>query len=305
MNFIIITASLSRKSALCVALILDFFRLALCSEVEPIKIDLQDDYYVGESLQVWLILPRNLKSAFVLLRGPDGKLQSLLPNSFESFSPGESPSRKRLFPNPSLGYQAIVEDPGEYRLMTVHIEALPNDPEWPKTAPPELVGMIRSINRAIQESGSDSEPMISTQQFSVKPGRRPDIETLRLIDGILDGLGNPVFASGSTRLAKGSDYGLLWRWAWLMNSPAHRHQSFLIECHAVEGQTRKANLELSQKRADSILTYLVEECRIPRERLTATGKGDFERLPEIEPEDLRNNRVTIVLDNAAGARILR
>ena len=70
MNFMIIRASLSRKSALCVALILDFFRLALCSEVEPIKIDLQDDYYVGESLQVRLILPQNLKSAFVLLRTP-------------------------------------------------------------------------------------------------------------------------------------------------------------------------------------------------------------------------------------------
>ncbi len=305
MNLMSITASVSRRSALCVALILAFFRLSPCSEVEPIRIDLQDDYYVGESLQVRLILPQKLESAFVLLRGPDGKLQSLLPNAFESFVPGESPSRKRLFPNPTLGYQAIVEDPGEYCLMTVHIETLPNDPQWPETAPPELVGMIQSMNRAIQESGSDSEPKISTQQFSVRPGKRPEIETLPLIDGILDGLENPVFASGSTRLATGSDYGLLWRWAGLMNSPAHRHQSFLIECHATEGQTRKANLELSQKRADSILTYLVEECRIPRERLTATGKGDFERLPEIEPEDLRNNRVTIVLDNAAGARILQ
>lgn len=284
-----------------------FFSISFapCSEVEPIKIDLQDDYYVGESLQVRLILPKSLESAFVLLRGPDGKLQSLLPNAFELFAPGESPSRKRLFPDPSLGYQAIVEDPGEYCLMTVHIETLPNDPQWPETAPPELVGIIRSMNRTIQESGSDSEPKISTQQFSVRPGKRPEIETLPLIDGIVDGLENPVFASGSTRLVTGNDYRLLWRWAGLMNSPAHRHQSFLIECHATEGQTRKANLELSQNRADSMLTYLVEECRIPRERLTATGKGDFERLQEIKPEDLRNNRVTIVLDNAAGGRILR
>jgi len=299
------TGFTSRRFILCAAYVFSFISVVSGSEVEPIKIDLQDDYYVGESLQVRLIVPERLEIAFLLLRGPDGKVESLLPNAFESFTSEEPFSRRRLFPNPSLGYQGVVESPGDYRLMTVHIGALTNDPLWPTSAPSDLVGIVRSLNRSIREAGSNEEPAISSLLFSVNAGKRSQLETLPLINGVLDGPKSPAFASGETRLATSKDYRILWLWAKLINSPAHRHQSFLIECHATENSTRKENLELSQMRADSILTYLVEECQVPRERLTATGKGDFERLGEIETDDPRQNRVTIVLDNAAGARILR
>lgn len=204
-----------------------------------------------------------------------------------------------------MGYQAVLGGPGNYRLLTVNVESLPRKPEWPDSVPSDLIGTIRSLNRALKEAGCLTEAAYSTVAFTVRAGQRPAEETLPLVEGTLDGPGNPVFASGSTRLATSQDYRKLWRWAKLMNSPAHRHQSFLIECHAKGEKTRTRNLELSQQRADAIAAYLVEECRVAHERLTSVGRGNFEPLDEIESDDRRQNRVTLVLDNVAGARILR
>ncbi|MEO0416063.1 MAG: OmpA family protein, partial [Verrucomicrobiota bacterium] len=125
-----------------------------------------------------------------------------------------------------------------------------------------------------------------------------------LVDQKVDSPDNPRFKLGSTDLDLTQDYALLWNWSKLMRSPAHRHQAFIIECHATDQAGRRENLKLSQERADTIKTYLIEKCGVDPERLTSIGKGDFELLPQLAVEDPSHNRVTLVIDNTAGARQL-
>lgn len=276
-----------------------------CFGEERIRLDIQDDYFVGESLQIRLILPPSVKQGWMLLQSPDGKLTSLLPNEFESLVPGHQHSRKRLFPDPSSAYQVLLERVGSYRVWSIHLPAEGDQSliaRWPQQLPGDFPTALQELRTSVGSIENSSAMVYSHLDFMVNAGERSPTETLDLKDGILDGNDNPVFLPNQTRLATAEDYRTLWKWARLMNSPAHRHQCFLIECHATTAGSRKANLALSESRAKSIVEYLIERCHIPEERLTANGKGDFEPLPGQPPESSAHNRIALALDNTAGAR---
>lgn len=51
------------------------------------------------------------------------------------------------------------------------------------------------------------------------------------------------------------------------------------------------NLELSQQRAASVRTYLVDESGISDDRITSSGYGETKLIPDLDPEDPEHRRV--------------
>jgi chemotaxis protein MotB len=60
-----------------------------------------------------------------------------------------------------------------------------------------------------------------------------------------------------------------------------------------------SNWELSTKRATNVVKYLIESCKLPPEKLTATGNGEFRPIkPNDTPENRQaNRRVDIVISD--------
>lgn len=70
--------------------------------------------------------------------------------------------------------------------------------------------------------------------------------------------------------------------------------SFDVEGHADPRGTSESNLTLSQRRAESVRSYLVGAHGVPESRLRAIGKGDAELLNTRDIAAPENRRVTIV-----------
>jgi outer membrane protein OmpA-like peptidoglycan-associated protein len=70
--------------------------------------------------------------------------------------------------------------------------------------------------------------------------------------------------------------------------------SFRVEGHADPRGGVELNLTLSEQRAQSVVSYLVDKIGIQPTRLSAVGKGSSELLNADRPEAPENRRVTIV-----------
>ena len=66
-----------------------------------------------------------------------------------------------------------------------------------------------------------------------------------------------------------------------------------IEGHTDNAGKAKANLTLSQKRADAVMAYLIKKYKTPAERMTAKGFGDTQPIADNKTADGRakNRRV--------------
>jgi outer membrane protein OmpA-like peptidoglycan-associated protein len=69
---------------------------------------------------------------------------------------------------------------------------------------------------------------------------------------------------------------------------------FLIEGHADPRGGEQFNQVLSEKRAEKVVGYLVEDQNIERGRLKAAGKGQSEPLNASNPYAPENRRVTVI-----------
>lgn len=70
--------------------------------------------------------------------------------------------------------------------------------------------------------------------------------------------------------------------------------AFRVEGHADPRGAAELNLRLSEQRAQSVVSYLVDKVGILPDRLSAVGKGSAELLNTERPEAPENRRVTIV-----------
>ena len=70
--------------------------------------------------------------------------------------------------------------------------------------------------------------------------------------------------------------------------------TFTVEGHADPRGDAQSNLVLSQHRAGSVRSYLVDAHGIDPQRLVAEGKGDRELMNRDQPTAAENRRVTIV-----------
>lgn len=68
---------------------------------------------------------------------------------------------------------------------------------------------------------------------------------------------------------------------------------FSIEGHADPRGGEQFNLQLSQSRAEAVVSYLSENQHIDRGRLVAVGKGQSELLNKSNPDAPENRRVTV------------
>ncbi|MFQ6039557.1 MAG: OmpA family protein [Candidatus Poribacteria bacterium] len=68
----------------------------------------------------------------------------------------------------------------------------------------------------------------------------------------------------------------------------------VIEGHTDRSGSSQRNLELSQKRAENILRYLVDKQGVPEDRLTKVGYGDKNPIFP-NPKDQRNRRIDVVI----------
>ena len=71
--------------------------------------------------------------------------------------------------------------------------------------------------------------------------------------------------------------------------------NFRIEGHADPRGGEEHNVELSMRRAESVVAYLVREQGIPADRLQPVGKGASELLNQTNKLAPENRRVTIVV----------
>lgn len=79
-----------------------------------------------------------------------------------------------------------------------------------------------------------------------------------------------------------------------LQSPQLGTFRFAIEGHADPRGTHQGNLVLSQRRAESVRQYLVQNEGIDGNRLEASGKGDTDLMNRDNPTAPENRRVTII-----------
>jgi len=65
----------------------------------------------------------------------------------------------------------------------------------------------------------------------------------------------------------------------------------LVEGHTDATGNAERNLELSHKRAGSVVKFIVEKSGIDRNRLVPLGKGSSEPVKNLDPRDPKNRRV--------------
>jgi OmpA-OmpF porin, OOP family len=68
---------------------------------------------------------------------------------------------------------------------------------------------------------------------------------------------------------------------------------FAIEGHSDPRGSFQRNMRLSQARAETVVSYLVNNYQIKRDRLSAVGKGSTELYSPADPNASENRRVTI------------
>ncbi len=115
--------------------------------------------------------------------------------------------------------------------------------------------------------------------------------------GIVLTLGDVLFTSGRADLKSGTASNLDRLVAFLNQNPA-RHVA--IEGHTDNVGSDDSNLGLSQRRADSVKSYLVHQ-GIDSARVAASGMGEHQPVADNQSEGgrLRNRRVEVIIDNPA------
>jgi len=78
-----------------------------------------------------------------------------------------------------------------------------------------------------------------------------------------------------------------------LNAPELAHRRFLIAGHTSATGSPEHNLRLSEARARSVRSYLLERFHIAPARIEATGYGSSRPLPDFPPAALQQRRVEI------------
>ena len=113
--------------------------------------------------------------------------------------------------------------------------------------------------------------------------------------GLVVTLGDVLFATGSANLKDGGTANLNKLVAFLNKYPT---RTVAIEGHTDNVGSDESNQGLSQRRADSVKTYLTQQ-GISSQRLVASGKGEAQPLADNNSESGRqqNRRVEVIIEN--------
>lgn len=133
-------------------------------------------------------------------------------------------------------------------------------------------------------------------QYSDELQRQIDVLQAEATDrGLVLTLGDVLFTSGRADLKAGAASNLNQLVAFLSE---YSNRSVEIEGHTDSVGSEDSNQGLSQRRADSVRTYLIQQ-GIRSERLTASGKGEHQPVAGNDSESGRqqNRRVEIIIEN--------
>jgi outer membrane protein OmpA-like peptidoglycan-associated protein len=112
-------------------------------------------------------------------------------------------------------------------------------------------------------------------------------------------LGDVLFESGRAELKAGAVSNLTRLVVFLNQNPGRNVE---IEGHTDNVGSDDYNQGLSQRRADSVKAYLVQQ-GIGSQRIVASGKGESQPITDNESASGRqqNRRVEVIIDNPAAA----
>jgi outer membrane protein OmpA-like peptidoglycan-associated protein len=79
-----------------------------------------------------------------------------------------------------------------------------------------------------------------------------------------------------------------------MNSPELKGKNFLLEGHTDSKGSDEYNIGLSQRRANRVQAFLIDNYNISSRQLRTEAFGESRPLPNLDPENGRNRRVEIV-----------
>ena len=152
---------------------------------------------------------------------------------------------------------------------------------WPAPTIPAGMGVRRG---ALWRNSAELQSQIDTLQAEA---------TER---GIVLTLGDVLFATGSADLQGGDDDNLNRLVDFLEEHP---ERGVMIEGHTDSVGNAQSNQRLSERRADSVRSYLVQR-GIARDRLSTSGQGQDRPVASNESDSGRqqNRRVEVIIENA-------
>lgn len=156
----------------------------------------------------------------------------------------------------------------------------------PRVASPQQPNFYRVQNTSSARSATTSAPRYATgpRRQTPTPAPRPNAADMRL-----------SFGNGSADLDKRGRDELV-SFLHALQSPALATAKFVVEGHTSSVGSREYNLDLSQRRAQTVVDFLVRQ-GIEPSRLVARGFGFDKPRVSGDPRNGRNRRVEIVKDN--------
>jgi outer membrane protein OmpA-like peptidoglycan-associated protein len=147
---------------------------------------------------------------------------------------------------------------------------------------------------------ADAAALSAQQQADELQRQIATLQARQTDRGLVVTLGDVLFASGRADLKDGADRNLNKLVAFLNKYP---DRSVRIEGYTDSVGSEDFNLGLSQRRADSVRSYLVNQ-GIGSERLTTSGKGEADPVAGNDSASGRqqNRRVEVVINNTVASR---
>lgn len=146
----------------------------------------------------------------------------------------------------------------------------------------------RDVNESRLIEALTPEPKFRTRSIRINPERDgPQASVKRAAASMLI-----TFETNSAEL-KPQAKKLLDTLGKAMQSDKLASFKFAIEGHADPRGGEEFNLQLSQKRAESVVSYLAENHHIEPGRLKPVGKGQTELFDTAHPDAPENRRVTV------------
>jgi outer membrane protein OmpA-like peptidoglycan-associated protein len=155
-------------------------------------------------------------------------------------------------------------------------------------------------NAAQADAASQAAALSAQQQADELQRQIATLQARQTDRGLVVTLGDVLFASGRADLKDGADRNLNKLVSFLKKYP---DRSVRIEGYTDSVGTEDFNLGLSQRRADSVRSYLVNQ-GIGSERLTTAGKGEADPVAGNDSASGRqqNRRVEVVINNTVASR---
>ncbi|MDE0636748.1 MAG: OmpA family protein [Candidatus Poribacteria bacterium] len=146
----------------------------------------------------------------------------------------------------------------------------------------------RAIEKTKQQDSAQTALVEAVQQI-------PKAVVIEREEGVLIRISGNLFATTSTRLNE-TFFPTFMKLASILLQDEFKDYAVKIEGHSDSLGDARTNQALSEKRANSIKTYLINSGKVPAKRLTAVGLGESQPIDKNSQE--KNRRIDIVISKA-------